>query len=136
VTERLSGTRETELPVSRAILLVDHGSRVAAANALLEEMAECLRQRAPEVLVFTAHLEIAPPRIPEAIGACVRAGANEVVVHPYFLAPGRHTSEDIPRVVEAAAAEYPSVRVVITDPLGPHDKLVDVILDRVSAALR
>jgi len=118
--------------MTRAILLVDHGSRVASANAALDEVAEQLRLRLPDRLVRVAHLEIAPPGIGEGIDACVAAGASEIVVHPYFLSPGRHTSHDIPRQVEQAAARHPGVRVRLTPALGPHPKLLDVIVERVA----
>ena len=117
--------------MTRAILLVDHGSRVASANAGLDEVAEQLRGRLPDRIVRVAHLEIAPPGIGEGIDACVAAGATEIVVHPYFLSPGRHTSHDIPIQVEEAAARHPGVRVRLTAALGPHPKLIDVIIERV-----
>ncbi len=120
--------------MTRAILLVDHGSRVASANAALDEVAGQLRLRLPDRLVRVAHLEIAAPGIGEGIDACVAAGATEIVVHPYFLSPGRHTSLDIPREVEQAAARHPSVRVRLTPALGPHAKLVDLIVERVETA--
>jgi sirohydrochlorin ferrochelatase len=122
--------------MSRAILLVDHGSRVAGANAALGEVAEQLARRLPDRIVRVAHLEIAKPGIGEGIDACVAAGATEIVVHPYFLSPGRHTSRDIPREVEQAAARHPGVRVLLTPALGPHEKLLDVIVERVEAAAR
>lgn len=118
-------------PGKRAILLVDHGSRRAAANAQLEEVAALLRARVPDRIVEIAHLEIAPPGIPEGIDACVAAGASEIAVHPFLLSPGRHSHEDIPRLVEAAARHHPHVKVRVTPPLGVHEKLVDVILERV-----
>ena len=120
----------------RAILLVDHGSRLPAANELLEEVAAQVRLREPSSLVVTAHLEIATPSIPEGIAACVEAGASEVVVHPFFLGPGRHTTRDIPRIVEEASAAHPTVPIRVTPPLGPHEKLVDVILERVGPQQR
>ena len=120
--------------MTRAILLVDHGSRVAEANAALEQIAEQLRARLPDRIVRVAHLEIAPPDIGEGIDACVAAGAREIVVHPYFLSPGRHTSHDIPRQVEEAAARHPGVRIRLTPALGPHAKLLDVIVERVERA--
>jgi sirohydrochlorin ferrochelatase len=120
--------------VKRAILLVDHGSRHAEANAQLERLAERLRERAPDRLVRVAHLELAPPGIGEGIDACAAAGAEEVVVHPFFLAPGRHTTRDIPRLVAEAAARHPRLRVRVSEPLGDHPALVDVILERVEAA--
>jgi sirohydrochlorin ferrochelatase len=118
--------------MTRAILLVDHGSRVASANAGLDAVAEQLRARLPDRIVRVAHLEIAPPDIGAGIDECVAAGAGEIIVHPYFLSPGRHTSHDIPRQVEQAAARHPGVRVRLTPALGPHAKLIDVIVERVS----
>jgi sirohydrochlorin ferrochelatase len=122
--------------MKRAVLLVDHGSRVAGANAALDEVAAQLARRLPDRIVRAAHLEIAKPGIGEGIGACVAAGATEVIVHPYFLTPGRHTSRDIPREVEQAAARHPGVRVLLTPPLGPHEKLLDLIVERVEQATR
>lgn len=114
-----------------AILLVDHGSRRAAANEQLEAVAERLRARDPERVVCVAHMELAPPDIAAGIAACVEAGAREVIVHPYFLGPGNHTTKDIPRLVEAAARNHPGITTRISAPLGLHDKLVDVVLERV-----
>jgi sirohydrochlorin ferrochelatase len=122
--------------VKRAILLVDHGSRRAEANELLEEVAAQIRKRAADSIVEVAHLEIAEPGIGEGIETCVRKGATRIVVHPFFLGPGRHTSEDIPAQVERAAREHPNVQIRISEPLGNHAALIDVILDRVSDADR
>jgi sirohydrochlorin ferrochelatase len=122
--------------VKRAILLVDHGSRRAEANALLEDIAGQIRKRAAESIVEIAHLEIAEPGIGEGIEACVEKGATHIIVHPFFLGPGRHTSEDIPAQVERAAQRHPNVRIRISEPLGSHAALIDVILDRVSDADR
>jgi sirohydrochlorin ferrochelatase len=122
--------------VKRAILLVDHGSRRAEANALLEDVADQIRERAAESIVEIAHLEIAEPGIGEGIETCVEKGATHIIVHPFFLGPGRHTSEDIPAEVERAAQKHPNVRIRISEPLGSHAALIDVILDRVSDADR
>ncbi len=119
--------------MKRAIVLVDHGSRVAEANAQLEAVAERLRERVPERVVRIAHMELAEPSLDQAIDACVAAGAEEVVVHPYFLGPGRHSREDIPRLAAAAAERHAGVRVRVSEPLGVHPGLVDAVLERVSA---
>ena len=120
--------------MKRAILLVDHGSRRPEANALLEHVAEMVTQRAPGAIVRWAHMELAKPDIARGIADCVAAGAHEIVVHPYFLGPGSHTTDDIPRLVRAAAASHPAVSIRISEALGMHPKLVDVILDRVDGA--
>jgi sirohydrochlorin ferrochelatase len=120
--------------VTRAILLVDHGSRRPEANALLEALAERLRRRLPDRLVQVAHMELAQPSIEQGIDACATAGASEVVVHPYFLAPGSHTTQTIPERVEEAKRRHPGLRVRISEPLGLHEKLLDVVLQRIDEA--
>ena len=117
-----------------AILLVDHGSRRAAANEQLEEIAGLVRAREPGRIVHVAHMELAPPTIADGVAACVADGARDVVVHPYLLGPGRHSQEDIPALAEEAARDHPGVRVRVSAPLGVHESLVDVILDRVDGA--
>ena len=118
----------------RAVVLVDHGSRRAEANAQLEALAERVREREPGTLVVTAHLEIAAPDICEALAACASAGARDVVLLPWFLSPGRHTAEDIPRAVAAARERHPELRVQIGEPLGLDARLVEVALSRIQDA--
>ncbi len=120
--------------MKRAILLVDHGSRRAEANAQLDVVAEQVRKRAADSIVEVAHLEIAEPDIAAGIDACVKKGATQIVVHPYFLGPGRHTTEDIPAQVERAGERHPNVHFRISEALGGHAALIDAILDRVSDA--
>jgi sirohydrochlorin ferrochelatase len=116
-----------------AIVLVDHGSREATANAVVEDVAAALRARLPGRIVEVAHLELAAPGIPEAIARCVARGAREIVVQPFFLAPGRHSGRDVPRLVDEAAVRHPGVSIALGEPLGAHPALVDALLDRISA---
>jgi sirohydrochlorin ferrochelatase len=118
-----------------AILIVDHGSRFPEANEQLRRVAESVRSQAPPgTIVRYAHMEIASPDIGEALAGCVADGAAEVVVHPYFLAPGRHSTRDIPRLVEEAARRHPGLRVRVSDPLGLDDRLARLVIERVRAA--
>lgn len=114
----------------KALLLVDHGSRVDAANESIESIADFLRRLAPDLIIHTAHMELAPPNIPTGIARCVDDGAAEIIIHPYMLSAGRHATEDIPRIVEGAKSDYPGVEFRVTPPLGIHEKLAEVVLER------
>lgn len=115
----------------KALILVDHGSVVREANDMLAEVANMIKQNSREFdIVLYAHMELAGPTISQAFEACVAEGAKEIIVHPYFLSPGRHSMQDIPNIVKDAAKKYPHVSYRITEPLGIHLKMVEVILER------
>jgi sirohydrochlorin ferrochelatase len=113
-----------------ALILVDHGSRFPGANDMLLEVVEMVKRLSGLERVYPAHMELAEPSIRQAFGQAVREGATAVVVHPYFLSPGRHSTTDIPRLVEEAAQEFPGVEHCVTAPLGVHPKIGEVILER------
>lgn len=117
------------------IVIVDHGSRRAASNDLLLEVADAYRRHAGRSIVEPAHMELAEPSIATAIDRCVAQGATLIVVFPYLLAPGRHWRHDIPRLAAEAAARHPGVKHLVTDPLGLHPLLLQVIHERIQTAL-
>ena len=115
----------------KAILLIDHGSVPAEPNHMLECMADLVQSLVgDDVIVRAAHMELAAPFIPEGLASCVEAGATEVVVFPYMLSPGKHSTRDIPRMVAEAAAAHPHVACTVTTAFGVHDKLAEVIVER------
>ena len=97
--------------VKRAILLVDHGSKREEANRQLDRLAAAVREKSPSEIVEFAHMEIAVPSIADGIARCVDGGAELIVVHPFFLGPGRHTQQSIPELVAAAAAHHPGIEI-------------------------
>ena len=115
----------------KAILLIDHGSRRDVANEMMDCMANLVQAMAgPEVIARFAHMELAEPSIETGLRSCVEAGATDVICFPYMLSPGKHSTGDIPRMVSAAAAAYPELKVHVTTAFGVHEKLAELILLR------
>jgi sirohydrochlorin ferrochelatase len=115
----------------KCLLLVAHGSRRETSNEEVRRLAAALRKRAGEEFhrVDCAFLELAKPSIPAGIEACIRAGAEEVIVVPYFLSAGRHVAEDIPAEVAKKQQEYPAVPIRIVAYLGAAEAVPDLLLD-------
>ena len=116
----------------RALIIVDHGSVVDDANDMLAQVIQMLREDDAcnfEIVRFS-HMELAEPTISQAFDACVADGAEEIIVHPYFLFLGKHSTQDIPNMVKEAAKKYPEVSYRVTAPLGLHNKIVEVVLER------
>ncbi len=119
--------------MNRAIILVDHGSREAAANQMLEDVATLVRGMTGD-RVYTAHMEIAEPTLAGAFTAACRDGSERIFVFPYFLAPGRHSTQDIPRMCEEAAAGLPRpVAYHCAEPLGLDPALAGLVVQRAAA---
>ena len=118
-------------PDHRCLILVAHGSRRAAANDEVRQLAERLGERLRRRYAHTlwAFLELAEPSIPAAIDRAVAQGAGEIVVLPYFLATGRHVAEDIPELVAAKRAEHPAVTIRTTPYLGVAEGVLDLLAE-------
>jgi sirohydrochlorin ferrochelatase len=123
------------LPGHIGLILVDHGSRRAEANRMLEEVVELFRTLSSTRVVEPAHMELAEPTLEQAFAKCIEQGATEIVVHPYFLSPGRHSRRDIPRMVAEAADKFPEVSYRVTEHLGVDAKLCEVVMRRVRECL-
>ena len=121
----------------RALLLVAHGSRMTTSNDTVAALAEKLQPRLADYgfeAIKHAFLELSAPSIPEGVKALVDDGATQVVVLPYFLAPGTHVVDDVPELINAAKAQYPSVSFIVTSHLGGVDGMMDLILSNASKA--
>jgi sirohydrochlorin ferrochelatase len=113
-----------------ALLIIDHGSRRKAANHLLFDLVKLMRTMRPELLVFGAHMELAEPTIEDGIARCIQQGATHIIGHPYMLSPGRHATEDIPRMIGEIMKQHPGVTFEVTEPLGIDERIVELILHR------
>ena len=118
----------------RVLLLLAHGSRREASNdevrALAATVAGAVAERYDRV--GCAFLELAAPGIGEAIDAEAAAGADEVVLLPYFLSAGRHVAEHIPAIVDAARERHPALRLRLLPYLGASVEM-PALIARVAA---
>ena len=124
-------------PAAVGIIIVDHGSKVAAANERLERLCEgYATTRAPKHwVVRPAHMELASPSISEAFDALAEAGCATIVCHPFFLSQGRHVREDVPALLDEAASRH-NIPYSLTPPLGEAPALLDLVHDVVSAGVK
>lgn len=120
------------------VVIVDHGSRRSESNDMLLQIVRRFADGpAGEVyrIIEPAHMELAEPSIATALDRCVARGARCVVVMPYFLLPGKHWHQDIPRLTQQAAARHPGVCYLVTAPMGLHPTIDQVIRARLDHCL-
>jgi len=111
---------------SPALVAVAHGTRDPGGAAVVEALLERVRALRPGLTVRAAYVEITPPSLPDVLAAL----DGRSVVVPLLLAPGYHSTVDIPR----AAAVRPQATVAPV--LGPDPLLADALADRLDEAGR
>lgn len=121
------------------IILIGHGSPKRDANNL-EHIGRLLHSAihpgCRKGCVRVAYLQFAEPGIADAIKECIQSGAKRIIIHPYFLSSGMHVTKDIPEIIREAKDMYPDKEFIYTEPLGTHEKLVQVVIERIQAASR
>lgn len=116
------------------IILIGHGSPKKEANnvdLIGKLLHSALHPGCRSGCVKVAYLQFAAPDIMATIRGCVEDGASKIILHPFFLSSGMHVTKDIPEMISEAKGTYPGVEFVYTEPLGVHEKLVEVVIERI-----
>jgi energy-coupling factor transporter ATP-binding protein EcfA2/sirohydrochlorin ferrochelatase len=114
---------------STAVVLVGRGSTDPDACAEMVKFARLLGDGRGLGLVEAAFVGMTRPSVSEALDRCRRLGARRVAVVPLFLFPGVLVDR-IGEQAAAFAAEHREVTVAVGDPLGPHPRLADLVVER------
>ena len=129
------------------VLLVDHGTPQPAVTAVREHLGTQLqRELAGEINGFgTAAMErrdgpdfaFNEPLLEQALGR-PPFDQGDVVIALQFLSPGRHAGPggDIAQICTAAEARHPTLRTRVTETLGSHPRLLEVLAERYRDAVR
>jgi sirohydrochlorin ferrochelatase len=115
--------------VKTAVIILFHGSRAEGSDATVHRIIAEVRRRGHFGIVEEAFLQNATPDLREAIAFCIQQRAEKIVVVPFFLQLGTHVTADIPPLVDEIRHGYPEIEITLTEPVGSHPLLVDVILD-------
>src|SRR5262245_6471537 len=124
-------TERESKPLRTAVLLIAHGSRHAAANDDLRDLAQRLEGTDQYPIVESCFLELAEPDIPAGGAGCIARGATRVLMVPYFLSAGVHLRRDLTAAQEELSARFPRVEFLLGPPLGPHPLLDSLVEARI-----
>ena len=116
--------------MSADLVVCAHGTRDPLGRRTVAEVVTAVATRLPGVTVHEAYVDVHGPEVADVVAALPAAdgpGPAAVVV-PLLLAAGYHVRVDLAEAVQGRPD------VVVTGALGPDDRLVDVVLDRLAAA--
>lgn len=118
-----------------ALLIMAHGSRIPEANDAVHEIAARVKKMTEFEIVEVSFREQHLPNIQQGVDACVAQGAQRILLVPYFLYMGAHVLEDLPEELVEAKKRHPGVEMVLGKHLGVHDKLAEIVVERVAQSL-
>ena len=111
-----------------------HGSPRPIANQSMFQVVEEVKARGIFDLVEVGFMECNAPTIPDAIDACAAGGADKVIAVPYFLHTGTHVADDLPALLEEAAARHPQIEFQMGRYIGTSPKLTNILTRRAQKA--
>ena len=120
--------------VSTAVLLVGAGTSDPDSNADLYRAARLLWERRRFPLVEVAFVSLTSPSVADGLERCLKLGATEIAVVPYFLNTGV-LSRRIAARLDTARQQHPELKIGLAAELGLHPSLLDLIAERARLAL-
>ena len=121
------------------LILIGHGSKLPHNRENLEKLADILRKRSKFKIVEIAFMIRNTPTIPEAIDALAVKGVSKIVLIPAFLAPGVHTTQEIPELIGVKEKEpqlrAQGIELVYGEPLGSDERIAEVLEEKALKAL-
>jgi sirohydrochlorin ferrochelatase len=117
--------------VKTAVIILFHGSREERAAEAADRIVAAVTARGGYDVIERAFLQYAQPDLPAAVERCVQQGAGRIVVVPFFMQTGTHVTSDVPRVLREFCARHPGVTVAVSDAVGTHPLMAEIVADLV-----
>ena len=120
----------------KALMLISHGSKIGYRSDLMKLTKERLNKLGYKD-IYSASVEFEEPSVDECAETMVIEGVRHIIAVPLLIASGIHHKDDIP--VALGLSEGMSkgtariwnrdIRIDITQPIGKHPMMKDVVAD-------
>ena len=132
--EKISTAVTEEEKDDTTVLIVGRGSSDPDANSDLAKVSRLFYEGRSYPAVEPAYVSMTRPSVPEGLERLRKLGARRVVIFSYFLFTGV-LEERIREQAGAFANANPDVEVRYAGYLGPHGRVVDLVLERYGEAV-
>ena len=121
------------------LILIGHGSKLPHNRENLEKIAEILRKQSNFKIVEIAFMIRDTPTIPEAIDTISKKGVSKIVLVPAFLAPGVHTTQEIPELIEVkdkkSQISAKGIQLFYGEPIGADECIAVILAEKALKAI-
>ncbi len=117
-----------------AVLLIGHGTRIAAGVAEFRTLADQLQQALPDRVCLAGFLELVAPDLTEALESLRRQGHRRITALPALLMAAGHVKNDIPALLNDFQSEHSEIAITFGADLGIHPNLLQIARERIESA--
>lgn len=114
-----------------AVILLLHGSKTSGPDKSIKRLVAEVKKLGGFEITRHAFLQFSAPAAQDALESCIKQKTERIVIVPLFIQSGVHTSRDIPKLVKKAKKQYPGVEIVLTDHVGAHPLMANIVADLV-----
>ncbi|MEA1864454.1 MAG: sirohydrochlorin nickelochelatase [Euryarchaeota archaeon] len=126
------------------VLVLGHGSSLPYNKEVVSAIAEMIGKGDEKMVVKTAFLNLDTPTLHEGLKSFEGTGVEKIVALPCFLAPGVHTTQDIPRVLGIKEGENRTtvelgeseIELLYAQPLGADSCIANLARERIGDVLK
>ncbi|MBM9460057.1 sirohydrochlorin chelatase [Nocardioides sp. zg-536] len=119
-----------------ALIALAHGSRDPRSAATITALVDEAKRLRPDLRIERAFLDLAKPSFHTVVDRLVKAGYEEIVVVPLLLVEAFHARVDVPAAIAEATARHEGLKIRATEVLGLEPRFLEVLDERLRAALR
>lgn len=126
------------------VLVLGHGSSLPYNKEVVSAVSEMIGNGDETMIVKTAFLNLDTPTLHEGLKSFEGTGVKKIVALPCFLAPGVHTTQDIPRVLGIKEGENRTtveiggseIELLYAQPLGADSCIANLARERIGEVLQ
>ena len=102
----------------RRLVVLAHGSTDQRWQLHFSELARDLQERLGSDAVRIAYMEFATPTLAQVAEEAGMDNKRQLLVLPFFLAPGAHLTIDIPAQMAQVRWRFPHLQIELAPPVG------------------
>ncbi|MCJ8313590.1 MAG: CbiX/SirB N-terminal domain-containing protein [Pseudomonadales bacterium] len=117
--------------IKSALIWIAHGSKRIESNQAVTDLVNRIAPKLTNKFesVLPAFLELTEPKIEQQTQKLINQGIQKITLFPYFLAPGHHLVNDLPKIQAQLQTQYPSCEFELIEHLALFEDWDIFLLD-------
>jgi sirohydrochlorin ferrochelatase len=114
----------------KSLVAASHGTDDVGGAKSISDLVKKVAKALPEVKVLESFVDVQEPDVPAAFSEAASFGVTDITIVPLLLATGYHVRQDIADAAFEFNETHSGTEVLISPALGPDQRLVEVLIQR------